>query len=160
MSNEIKSIELGYTITDCYSGNANWGHAQQKQYVVMIDGELKSLFLKGFVNVPADAGRERTYHKIDDLSIEQYNELKRISDNHKEINWNTGRYSVYTDLLNKKDYAEIKKAEQDYINTLVRICEPVNRKAQEATKKALIKFIKPFLPKEDFDTCERFIWIF
>ena len=30
MTNEIKSIELGYTITDCYTGNANWGHAQQK----------------------------------------------------------------------------------------------------------------------------------
>lgn len=56
MSNEIKSIELAYTITDCYSGNANWGHAQQKQYVVMIDGELKSLFLKGFVNALLQAG--------------------------------------------------------------------------------------------------------
>lgn len=153
-------IEFGYTITDCYSGNANFGSATQKQYVVSIDGELKNVFLKGFVNVTADDGRGREYFKICDLSTNQLAILMSISADHKTINWNTGQYSVFTNLLSKKDYRAIKEAEQAYIACLIEICEPINKAADLKARLSLKKFIIPLIPEEDREFLDRFIWIF
>lgn len=154
------TIELGYTITDCYSGNANYGHATQKQYVLLIDGELKNIFIKGYVNGPADTDRERVYHKIADITADQLATLQYISDNHNIINWNTGRYSVYTNLLSKNNYKAIKNAESEYINILMAICEPVNRKAEAKLIRGLKKFLKPFVSPKDYETCKSYLFTF
>lgn len=156
----IRDLELGYTIVDCYSGNANYGYATQKQYVVHDKGELKNIFLKGFVNGPADDGRDIVYYKLADITAQQMAELQEISNAHQEINWNTGRYSVYTKLLSDKDYAAIKEAESAYIKILMTICQPVNDRAKAATMARLKEFIKPFLPPSDFSDCGKYFFIF
>jgi hypothetical protein len=83
-----------------------------------------------------------------------------MTTNHKEINWNKGTYSVYTDLLTNKDYKLIKDAEREYINILHNTCEKINKKVKDRTLRSLKAFVKPLLTKTEYKACERFIWIF
>jgi len=137
-------IELGYTLTDCYHMNANYGESQQKQYVVMVDGEIKNIFLKGFVNKPADEGRSRTYHKIVDLSQDKFAELKEISDSHIKIDWNHGRYHVFSNLLTDNQVKELNAAADAYVQKLQEICDPINFRNEAETKGKLATFVSQF----------------
>lgn len=152
------NYELGYTLTDCYRGNADF-NGQQKQYVLKIDNELKHILIDGFVNCPADEGRGQTYHKIADLTQLQIDRLKEIKSQFKTINWNTGKYGIYTNLLSTKKYKALKQAESDYIKTIMAICEPVNVAAKNKAKRAVKAVIKPLLNKTDYKACERYLYI-
>lgn len=153
-----QNLELGYTLTDCYIGNADF-NGQQKQYVLRIDGELKHILIDGFVNCPADTGRGQSYHKIANITPDILAKLKEIKSQFKTINWNTGKYSIYTDLLPAKKYKALKQAERDYIKTITAICDPVNMAAKNKAKKAVKAVIKPMLSKADYKVCERYLYI-
>lgn len=146
----VKKVELGYTLTYCDPLNATFGCDQQKQYVVKIDEKLFNIFLKGYLIEPSDVGRNISYHKLADLSIEDFEKLKNISESHQEINWNTGKYDVHTNLLSPKQYSELKKATSSYIKELIRICEPTNTRVRLKTVKELKKILKPFLSNEEY----------
>lgn len=153
-------IILGYSLTDCYSGNANF-HGQQKQYIIInADGQIRNIFLKGFVNGPADDGRYRMVHTIAELPIDDYNVLVNASDFHKSIIWNTGKYSIYTNHLPEKKYREIKKAAAAYVKTLIDICEPFNISESKKAKRKIKSVLKKYLSKADYKNCDNFIYMF
>ena len=162
---------LGYTLTDCYKANANY-NGQQKQLVIKINGtpnesqEMKrvdgllNVFIKGFVNAPADMGRFQTFVPLAEISDEDFKSLENISKNHKQIDWNTGKYAIWTNHLSKKKYAAIKAAESAYLRLLSETCEPFN---QTETKRAVRKIkaiLKKYLSKKEYKNCESFIYKF
>lgn len=157
--NTISKIEIGYTLTDCYSGNANF-KGQQKQIVLNVDGKLINVFTTGWVNDASDAGRERIFVKITNLSSEDFETLKNIAKNHEFINWNTGKYTVYTynSSLTKKQKQAIKAAECAYIQLLSDTVGALNRKNELKTKKLIKKIIKKYLPKTEYKTADQFIY--
>jgi hypothetical protein len=161
MTTSKNTIELGYTLTDCYSANANF-NGQQKQYVVRINGDLQNVIIGGYVNGPSDSDRKCTFHKIADITEETYAELKDAADNYRAslINWNKGTYMVYSRNLTSKEFNEIQKAHNAYIQTLMDICEPKNREAEKAVKKALVKVFKQYFPADELKGCEQFIYSF
>lgn len=154
-------IKLGYTLTDCYSANANF-NGQQKQYVVEINEELFNVFLKGYVNGPADTGRERIFYKIADLMPDDLKTLQEISKYHKDIKWNKGCYTLYPEkgLLTRKKEKELKSFETEYIKAMMRICEPVNVKNLAKVKRGIKSVLKKYLSKENYKDCDRFIYLF
>ena len=164
-------LTLGYTLTDCYSANANF-KGKQKQLVIKttdapIRGEemkrvegLVNLFIKGFVNAPADMGRFQEFYPIAEIAEEDYKALQAISNEHKYIDWNTGKYSLWTNHLPKKKYAAIKQAESAYIRLLSDTCEPFNRKETKKAVRKIKAILKKYLSKKDYKSCKDFIYMF
>lgn len=152
-------IEIGYTLTDCYSANANF-KGQQKQIVLKVDGKITNVFVDGFVNRPADSDRYQSFIKLADFSSQDLDSLKKISKDHKFINWNTGKYTVYTydSALTKKQKQAVRDAECAYIKILADTIEPLNKKNELKTKKAIKKIIKKYLPKQEYKTIDSFIY--
>ena len=138
-----KKTILCYTDTDCYRPNANY-KGIQRQLCLRQDDEL--------------------FRIIDIKEIEQ-NDLMALLDiakNYQPIEWNTGKYTVYPNYsrqrISNKKAKEIKQAESNYIQVLIKNCEPYNKKAKRITLfqicKVLRKYVK--LHKEEF---HNFIYI-
>lgn len=154
-------IEIGYTLTDCYRGNANF-KGQQKQYVLKVGEELQNILIGGFVNCPSDTGRERSYFKLSEISESEYLTLKAIAKSYQPINWNTGRYTIYDfgKVLSKKEAKELKEAENHYMRTMMRICEPKNDLLKKQVVRKIKAILKPYLSKADYKYCHQFIYTF
>jgi hypothetical protein len=165
------TLTLGYTLTDCYSANANY-KGKQKQLVIKttdapnrgeemkrVEG-LVSVFVKGFVNAPSDMGRFQEFNPIAEITEEEYKSLQAISNEHKYINWNTGKYSIWTSHLPKKKYAAIKQAESAYLKLLSDTCEPFNRNENKKAVRKIKAILKNYLSKKEYKNCENFIYQF
>jgi len=156
-----KKTILCYTDTDCYRPNANY-KGIQRQLCLRQDDELFNVYVNGFVNRPADDGRERRIIDIKEIEQNDLMALLDIAKNYQPIEWNTGKYTVYPNYsrqrISNKKAKEIKQAESNYIQVLIKNCEPYNKKAKRITLfqicKVLRKYVK--LHKEEF---HNFIYI-
>jgi len=136
----IKSVEIGYTLTECYKGNANF-RGLQKQIVLKENDKLIPFHPN--LNVPSDFGRTQTYYKISEISEETFNELMKLKANLNSditpinyIGWQSARF------LKKKDYKKLTNLANDYNMLLAELFEPINYKIKNRYKRAIKKIIK------------------
>ena len=134
------TIEFGYTLTDCYHANANY-KGQQKQYVFRTnEGIITILHICGYTNGPADIGRERIFHKLEDIRYDRYLMIRDMClfTKDKLIDY-TNTYPNFIYSLNKKQRHIINHVFTEYQNTIINICEPINKKSIYLLKRSIWK---------------------
>ncbi len=154
---------LGYTLTDCYSGNADYGKTQQKQYVLIIGNseELFNVLIGGYVNGPADSDRRRTISIRIKLEESQIKDLIELSESYKYIDWNHVPYfSIPPNTLSPEQLKEISDANSAYVEKLHGICETWNIGEQQRVALFIENFIRTYLPSEPKDEIKKHIYIF
>ena len=150
-------IELGYTLTDCYIANANYGD-QQKQYVLKIEKKIVNVLIGGYVNEPADSDRSMKYHKIAEISLEDNLALTGISRFYKPIDWHEKPID-YRQLCKKK-LKKIREAESKYLGAISPICSEYNEKLTKITITRIKRVLKKYLDPKDYKDCHKYLYIF
>ncbi len=93
--------QLGYTLTDCYIGNANYG-CKQKQMVVITHDSIVPF--TNYLNGPSDSGRSQQVipiRRLTEQEVTRIFEIKKMTDPklHESMYKDWAVYDQYIDKL-------------------------------------------------------------
>lgn len=159
--NNLNTIQLGYTLTDCYQANANF-NGQQKQFVIKYNENLLNVKVGGYVNAPSDSDRGQEFIKLADLSAPDFETLKTIGidTKYKHIDFNHLGQWMFTRNLSKKQSKDVNQITSKAFEQVNNICAPYNAKCDKAILKAIKKVLKPYLKANEYKQLDKYIYLF